>query len=389
MSAPRRFLVVASTLRATGGGDHLSAVALEALVDAGEVTLVQWGEPDFDEVNRLFGTSLRRDALTVVRPGALFRGVVALLPFHLDLLRKAILFRMMRRSAGRYDAVVSLMNEIDVGAPAIQYVHYPWGLLPRPESDLRWYHFEWLLAIYYALVRQVIGIDERRVATNLTLVNSSWTGARFAERYRGASSVVLHPPVAPPPPGLPWTERENRFVAIGRISPEKRLEDAIEIVERLRARGHDATLSIVGIRDDAAYRARIAQFASSRGWVTLHERVPADALQQLLARSRYGIHAMRGEHFGIAVAQLAAGGCLPFVQRDGGPAEIVGDARLTFDSVDEAVERADAVLRSDALQLELRRALEGAAERFGTARFRARLLREFDHWIAARGLPRG
>lgn len=384
MKSRPRMLIVSRTLGASGGGDHLKAVVIEALRDRYDLTLAQWNRPELDEINQMFGTTLRPSDFSLLRVNPAVRVLVDSLPLRFDLLKRALMFRIVRRH-GCEDAIVfSVDNEIDVHRPAVQYIHYPWGLLPRPAHDLRWFHFSWLLVPYYALARHLIGVDEHRIEKNLTFVNSSWTGLRFVERYGGAPPVVLHPPVRSAGPTLPWEERESRFVSVGRISREKRIEDAIEILDRVRDRGHDVTLSIIGFRDDRHYFKEIERLAASRPWITIHERIPLAEVNAIIARSRYGIHPMLQEHFGIAVAQLAVSGCLPFVHGDGGPAEIVRDERLTFDSVAVAVDRIDAVVSSDALQRELMEKLRDSEQRFGFDRFRTTLLQSLDRWLADR-----
>ena len=95
-------------------------------------------------------------------------------------------------------------------------------------------------------------------------------------------------------------------------------------------------LHIVGTDDDRAYTAHIRRLAAADpAWITLHENLARADLAALLARQRYGIHAMEGEHFGIAVAEMVRAGCIVFVPRTGGPIEIVGaDERLRFGSPD-------------------------------------------------------
>src|SRR5205823_9648926 len=174
---------------------------------------------------------------------------------------------------------------------------------------------------------------------------------------------------------VPWDARENGFVALGRISPEKRLEEVVEILRRVRARGEAVPLHLVGTDDDARYMARIRRLVdANRAWITRHENLARPELAALLARQRFGIHAMTGEHFGIAVAEMMRAGCIVFVPRAGGPIEIVGDDdRLLFSSLDEAVEQIVATLRDPARQNALRAHLAARAERFSAAHFVTRM----------------
>jgi hypothetical protein len=104
-------------------------------------------------------------------------------------------------------------------------------------------------------------------------------------------------------------------------------------------------------------------------WITFKQDISRDELRQLMATQRYGIHAMREEHFGMAPAELARAGCIVWVPRGGGQTEIVGhEPALMYDSEDEAVEKIVRTLADEDEQSRLRSLLT-ASERFSTAHF--------------------
>jgi glycosyltransferase involved in cell wall biosynthesis len=107
-----------------------------------------------------------------------------------------------------------------------------------------------------------------------------------------------------------------------------------------------------------------------RPYVELEGEVPREELVERICTHRYGIHGKEYEHFGMAVAELAAGGAIPFVPASGGQHAIVGDDRLTFDSVEDAVDSIDRVLSNPATQTELRMGPAEIRERFGRERFK-------------------
>ena len=79
---------------------------------------------------------------------------------------------------------------------------------------------------------------------------------------------------------------------------------------------------------------------------------------ELISGSRYGIHGMVGEHFGIAIAELVRLGCVCFANEDGGPAEILADQRLLFDTDQAAIDKICAVLADPDVQMELSAVVE-------------------------------
>jgi hypothetical protein len=93
-------------------------------------------------------------------------------------------------------------------------------------------------------------------------------------------------------------------------------------------------------------------------------------LIELVETHRYGIHGRSHEHFGISIAELVAGGAIPFVPSGGGQVEIVDRTpHLVYESIQDAVRKIGAVVADTALQEELRSMLWENRTRFSTVRF--------------------
>jgi glycosyltransferase involved in cell wall biosynthesis len=360
---------------------------LEALKDDYEVTVITTEQVDFNAINRFFGTSLR-PCDVVVRP-VLTRTsqLIGLMPLPLVLLRDSLLRRATQRTVDGFDVVMSAANESDFGRPGIQYIHYPWNFRPRPNVDLRWYHAPPLLRAYYRLSDRISRFSREGVRRNLTLVNSDWTGALVTRLY-GIPTCTLYPPVASSSPGLPWEHRENGFVCIGRISPEKELDRVFDIVGAVRRQVPEARLQLVGTRAQRGYYRRIMRRAREHAdWVSVREGVSRADLVRLIGSQRYGVHGMREEHFGMAPAEMVLAGCIVWVPEGGGQTEIVGDSpQLTYGSVDDAVAKILHTLRDPDEQARLRAGLAGRRELFSTERFKAAVRRIVGDFIAG-GTP--
>ncbi len=368
----KRVLVVQPSLQPPGGGNGVAAWALQALVPHHRVTVLTWRPIELSAINSFYGTNLRAgdfDSLTV--PGS-WRVVLDRLPVPVTLVKNALLMRHMRAHSSSYDVVFGLFNENDFGRRAIQYVHYPTYLRPRPSVDLRWYHrSSTLLHSYYALADRIAGFSLDRLKSNVTLVNSDWTGTHL-ERFLGVSARTVYPPVVNPRPGRPWPERRNAFLAVGRISPEKEYERVMRILARVRTR-HDITLTVVGTHDRHArrYLASLKALAESLGpWIDFQDNVTRDELAELMASCRYGIHGMREEHFGMAPAEMARAGMIVWVPDGGGQVEIVGgEPALTYRSDEDARDKIARTLDSESEQQRLRSLLARSGERFSADTF--------------------
>ena len=368
----RRVLVIDPGLSSPGGGTCVAAYALQALRGNFEVTLLTWNPVDFAPVNAAFGTTLNAADFRFRRVPDWWRRGQRLTHLPLALLCGSLLQReareLLRRE--RFDLVVSTTNEIDVGVRAIQYVHYPWNYYPRPDVDYRWYHFRLAVAIYRKLATATYGGTNAGIARNETLVNSAWTGRRF-EQWYGTPARVLYPPVPIDRQPSPWTERADTFACVGRMSPEKDLEKVIGILAEVRRRGHPISLLICGQRQVPAYERRILDLAAGHpDWITISLDLPRSELIERVARCRFGIHGMVGEHFGIAVAEMVRLGCVCFAPADGGPAEILGgDSALLYGSPSDAVDKICRLLEDADALAQARARLQARASLFSAERF--------------------
>jgi glycosyltransferase involved in cell wall biosynthesis len=331
-------LMVQPSLQPPGGGNGVAAWMIRALSDTHAVSVMTWADVDLGAVDRHFGTDLAGRPLSLLQPPRPLRAAVDAASRGSDLLKSSLLLRYAKRVAHRYDAVMTANNEADLGRRGLQYVHYPRYQRPRPRVDLKWFHVPALLAVYYQLCDALAGFSFERMRANLTCVNSEWTG-RMLERLHGIQSVVLHPPAARGGNGRPWDEREDGFLCLGRIAPEKEIERVIAILDRVRVSFPGIRLRIVGGHGPRRYEERIAGLLRDRAaWASLEIDAPRAALDAVLASYRYGIHGMREEHFGMAGAEMVAAGMIVFLPQGGGQVEIVsGDERFLFSSDDDAV----------------------------------------------------
>jgi len=369
----KRVLLVQPSMQPPGGGNGVAAWVLQALVAEYRVTVLSWRPVEIDPINRFFGTHLRPSEFdTIVVPRS-WRLMADHLPTPSTLIKLSLLMRYTRRISAGFDVVFGVHNETDYGRRGIQYVHYPTYLRPRPKEDLRWYHRPRSgLNLYYAIADRIADFSLDRLKANFTLVNSDWTGERVST-FLGIETRTLYPPVVDPAPAVPWSERRNAFLAVGRISPEKEYERVMRILARVREHAPDITLTIIGTRDRHAgryFRSLTSLAASLGSWIDFRDNLARDEVQALMASGRYGIHGMREEHFGMAPAEMARAGAIVWVPRGGGQMEIVGrEPALMYESDDDAVQKISATLASASEQQRLREGLAIVSEQFSTTNF--------------------
>jgi glycosyltransferase involved in cell wall biosynthesis len=368
MAEKKRILVIHTEAVLPGGGQCVLAWGLEALRADYTVDILGWAPIDFDAVNRSFGTVLKSSDFRVWSAPAWLDWIVLRDPFPYSFQRLPLLTRIARGRRHQYDLIISFCNEIDIGVPVIQYIHFPYlarhfreeqrlKKMPSLMGRLR------LAVLVHRPWRLISGFSFKQMKSNTTLANSIWTGNHIRSEYQ-IEPIVLYPPVPGDFPVVPWEARENGFVCVGRWVPEKRYEQVIQILAQVRARGYNIHLHIAGSRTDDNYCNRLVGLVQEHShWVSLEERLSREELAQLISRHRYGIHGRIEEHFGVAVGELVRGGCVTFVPNSGGQVEIVGgDERLLYDTDAEAVEKILQVLDNADTQFELSKKM---AERAG------------------------
>ncbi|GAA0683066.1 glycosyltransferase family 4 protein [Natronoarchaeum mannanilyticum] len=363
--------VVHMDLMSKGGGEAVAMNVLEALEDDHDVTLLTLTDPDIDELNDYFNTDVTD--VTIRRAGHLAPKLHETYGLKYYILQNALLGRYARNHADEFDLLVSTINELGLESNSVQYIHFPfdWTVSldnrehifhPTVEDD----------SAYERLCTRVAGVDLADIRSNALLANSEWTADVVEDAY-GTRPRVVYPPVDTSEfdPDT-WDERERGFVTVGRIERSKRIRELIEIVDGARERGHGVHLHVIGPTVDEEYRAEVDAMAADRPYVDIEGEIDRSELVDRVCSHRYGIHGKEYEHFGMAVAELAAGGAIPFVPANGGQHVIVDDRdELQYDSVADAVEKIDCVLsESSARQRDLRVPPETIRRQFGRERFK-------------------
>ena len=133
----------------------------------------------------------------------------------------------------------------------------------------------------------------------------------------------------------PLHERERAVVSVGRFTPSKRQLEQIQLAEHLP----DLPFHIIGFANasSASYYQRCEEYVRSHGLtnVHLHPDIPYNEIIALLQGSKYFLHSMIKEHFGLTAVQAIAAGCVPIVHDSGGQRESVILPELRYQSLDE------------------------------------------------------
>jgi glycosyltransferase involved in cell wall biosynthesis len=339
-----RVAVLHNTLDLQGGADAVCLSTCEALLGHHEVTLFTLSATDPGVLADRFdvdiaGLRVQTPPGTPVVAGALAHAGPWFGP-QLPV-RSVLLDRYFRRHAEEFHLAVSTANELSIPLPSVQYVHYPQFHLRRLETGTGG-----RLNPLWSRLAAPRGedFDDARL-----LANSAWTAA-VVNRIYEVSPTVVYPPVRPIEDPRRWPEREDGIVVVGRIAPDKGVHRAFAVLDRLRDRGHEVHLHIVGAapRDYRQYVDRIASMAGRRPAASLERNVSRARLETLLGTHKYGLNLKPDEHFGLSVAEYVAAGMIAFAPASGGQQEVLdGRQDRLFESVAGAVDLLESAIASD------------------------------------------
>lgn len=363
-----RVAVVHPGLVPGGGSEACAMWTVQALRPDHDVALVTTGRPDLAALDRSCGTALAGTGLEVLAvappPGTRKR---------FDALRGFRLARYCRRLAPEFDLMISTYNVMDFGRPGIQRIaDFSFDDALRRELHAGSAHpASPARSLYLGLARALAGGTGDGWRRNLTVANSEWTRRLFEARF-GLSAAVVYPPVAgPPSPPGPWEEREDGFVVMGRLVPEKGLDLVVDILARVRE-SRPVHLHVLGREVRPAYTRAVRALRRRHGdWIRLEGPVYGAAKADFLAGHKYGLSGCRSEAFGLAVAETVKAGAVVWVPDGGGQTEIVAHPDLVYRDAAGAAASILSVLGSPERQAALRRHLEDRAAAFSADRFAA------------------
>lgn len=354
-----------------GGSEARVMWLIEALKDGHRVDVVTTGGWDLKELNHAYSTSVQSHEVHIrIPPVARLLGKASAAA-----LRAGIYQRYCRSVAIDYDLCISAYNITDWGAPAIHFIaDFCWSKEIRdrfdPQTPGMFYRDSPLRRTYLEigrLLRRPSGRNPWR--EDIIIANSVWTAKTLHAMY-GRQFQVIYPPVPGMYPIVSWEKKVPDFFCISRIEPEKRIEDAISILSRVRTYGYPVKFHVMGRFPETPYARRLKALCKKNAeWIVLEGAVYGPAKFELLSRFRYGIHTCRREAFGITVAEMVRAGAIPFAPAEGGQAEILGDESLLFHDLDDAVVRIVEVLRSEDRQAKVRHRLAEKGRLFSEGHF--------------------
>jgi glycosyltransferase involved in cell wall biosynthesis len=233
----------------------------------------------------------------------------------------------------------------------------PW-LASRPETLVINYHNVTPPELFAPWDSHVAQIQQRARGelhlmasrTALAIADSSFNVTDLTDAGYGITAVVppsaatdLHAPGFPDRAGAPLPSvhtiprgRGARWLCVGRLAPNKAVEDALMALAVTRA-GHDpaATLTVVGKPVQEAYSNALRQFVSDMGLeqaVTFRGHVSDDELAAAFAQADVLVVPSVHEGFCVPLVEAMAVGLPVVASQDGVSRDVLGEAGIMADT---------------------------------------------------------
>jgi glycosyltransferase involved in cell wall biosynthesis len=224
----------------------------------------------------------------------------------------------------------------------ITYCHFP--LVPKLVQNndgnylrriRKWTNMENFEEDFKQQVLEGVAKTYDMMMKNTTVLTNSRFSKRAIEEHYGQA---INPTVVYPPVDVSKfrdiaqsNKRENAILVISRFSPDKQLENVIEICKMLvKDVKISAKMILVGniAASDKNYVENLRQSIHDYGLddrISIEVDVSFDRLLDLMGRSKIYLHPLLGEPFGISIVEAMSAGLIPVVPNVGGYTEFVPD----------------------------------------------------------------
>jgi glycosyltransferase involved in cell wall biosynthesis len=180
--------------------------------------------------------------------------------------------------------------------------------------------------------------------------NSTWTAKIFEEHF-GIKPKIIHPPVKVKE--FHTATKSNSVVMVGYFDPEKKFETAILALSKTQSKPN---LLLVGRSEKISeyYIGQLKKLAKKLGvGDKVHFKVDVNfnELKDIMSHAKICL-SCRSEHFGVAIVEEMASGCVPVVYEDGGVwTDILdhGKYGFGFTTTDQLSQTIDKILADETL----------------------------------------
>jgi glycosyltransferase involved in cell wall biosynthesis len=320
--------VFCPTLHNYGGGEFVAVAIANTLAQNGyDVTIFTTKPVDAKAVRGFYGETLHPKIEQVTQPTSLnARGIMS---FYQTIFRSYIAKSKTATFVDPYSNCIFPWTDVC-------YMHFP--LLNRFAYST---HFPYLLSPHHTEVGALPQVIlEKNLATydnKLVLANSHYT-AHEIEAFSGKHVEVLYPPFTSSIQNIPPQPKKDLVVTTSRFEGNKKLEKIPKIAAKTDS---NIQFAIIGRLYDKSTLDRLQAQVKKLGLVDrvkFYPDLPAEEKLRMLASAKVYLHTMVGEHFGIAIVEAMASGCIPISHNSGGMVEFVPKENR-YETIEQAADR--------------------------------------------------
>jgi|Deesub1362B_J571_1020462.scaffolds.fasta_scaffold00006_141 glycosyltransferase involved in cell wall biosynthesis len=357
----------------TGAGPR-SFWIIEALKDHYDLFLITIGNINFELINAAWGTKIKLHEVNIIKFPQFFLNHTN----RFTQLKYSVVGNICKKISKEFDVMFSTYNVMDFGKRGIQYIgdflfldklrEHLYNIPEKREKG--WFYKNSLLRkAYLKIACSLYSPDEEMIWRNLTLVNSKWS-QRLLKQYYGINSEVVYPPVIGNFINISWDKKETGFICLANLVPFKQIERAVTILSKVRNKGFDIHLHLIGRIEDSYYAKKLIQLCSlNKEWCYYEGEMYGEKKLNFISQHKFGINCCQNEAFGIAIAEMVNSGAIVWVPNGGGQVEIVDHPMLIYKNEDDAVKKIIRVLKENSTQVNLRSHLANQAKKFSTEVF--------------------
>ena len=371
-----------------GGGEHLPLSLVAALQDRCQVTVALDKASTFEEACRICGIGVDMSKIRIVQvapPGYESKKHT----LYVSLYRS----RRLKELARHADICISTGNIMDFGKPAHHFIN----MLAFGDDDFTAYVMNGFRPVHVGMAAAVKRFLKEKILRPLLGMRSKkriildkrehvYPNSRFVEQkmrdfFGPFNSHVFFPPTLFEPGDVTVERDPFKVVYIGRIVPEKRIEELIRIVENARkTTGFPVTFHLAGrVNQTPSYGEKLLKMAEAREWLKFEGPLYGEEKSRFLLSGTYALHAERIEAFGISIAEYLISGNIAIVPDEGGACEIVDNPALAYRTDDMAAAILARLLSDESFRNEQRVRCRERAQAFSREAYlqrQTRLLQE-------------
>ena len=232
-------------------------------------------------------------------------------------------------------------------------------------------------------VRFIIFINQKKYKNTISIVNSKFIFKRFNAIYK---NKILKPFIVFPTFKIPvsikekfyqFEKRKNDFVILGRVSEDKNTLDAVNFYLKFKEENKNlnlGTLNVIGpIEKKLKKKIQLNKLDNDdcifHGYLSLKKR------NEILKKSKFGLHFFIGEHFGRSILEMQKFGLIVFCHNSGGAMEIVANKFQKFNNLNELEKKIKFVMTNLNLRKKIKKMINKKIFEFTDRNFRNKIFK--------------